>query len=506
MSEDIEIAGVKIPKSDWEASPASMRLLVTVLSERLAALEEQIKQNSQNSSRPPSSDGFGKQIKEKKKGRAPKHEGTPKAARRVRKLYPPEACSAVHQVKPEVCGFCGEGLRGEEKRPERHQVIEVPPVLPEVVEYQLHKLSCEHCGGQTRAALPQGVAPSGYGERLTAIVGLLSGPYRQSHRQVCALMEELFGVRLSRGGVGRMRQEMSTAVSGAVTEAKRYVQSQPVVNSDETSFTQGNRDGQNAQKSKGWLWVLATPLVSIFEIALSRSKGTAKAHIGENFKGIVISDRYSAYQWLALDQWQVCWAHLKRDLTAIAQRSGASKEIGEALLRRERRLFRWWHRMRDGTLTREQFALHVRHLRAGFKAELESAAALPIAQGEKTPLAKTVRTCRMLLKVEPALWTFVTTVGVEPTNNAAERALRPAVIWRRTSFGSQSQAGSEFVARMLTVSASLKAQQRSLLEFLIQACRAAREGLAPPSLLPLIPEDNPRPDDKPLLVNPALAA
>lgn len=131
-------------------------------------------------------------------------------------------------------------------------------------------------------------------------------------------------------------------------------------------------------------------------------------------------------------------------------------------------LFHWWHRVRDGTLSQELFVEAVQLLRVGLQAELEQAAQLPIAAHEKTPLAKTVRTCTQLLKVESALWTFVETPGVEPTNNAAERALRPAVIWRLTSFGSQSQAGSEFVARMLTVSSSLKAQRRSVLEFLTQ--------------------------------------
>ena len=221
-----------------------------------------------------------------------------------------------------------------------------------------------------------------------------------------------------------------------------------------------------------------------FEVVLSRSQATAKALIGEAYEGIVTSDRYSAYTWIELSHWQVCWAHLKRDLTAIAEREGASQEIGEALLRRERRLFRWWHRVRDGTLSREQFIEQVGYLRQGFKAVLQAAAALPIAPDEKTPLAKTVRTTRRLLKIELALWTFVYTEGVEPTNNAAERALRPAVIWRRTSFGSQSHSGSLFVARMLTVTTSLKAQGRNILDFLSEACLAARMGKAPPSLLP----------------------
>jgi hypothetical protein len=324
----------------------------------------------------------------------------------------------------------------------------------------------------------------GYGERLTAMVALLSGAYRLSYRQVCAVMDDLFGVRLSRGGIGRLRQEISDTVSLAVEEAKAYVQGQPVTHSDETSYPQGNRDGGNPQRTKGWLWVLVTSWVSFFEVVLSRSQATAKALIGEPFPGIVTSDRYSAYRWIEVTQWQVCWAHLKRDFTAMAERTGVSREIGEALLRRQRRLFRWWHRVRDGTLARSDFIELVNRLRAGVKAELEAATALPIAKAEKTPLAKTIRTCQQLLQVEPALWTFVQTPGVEPTNNAAERALCPAVIWRRTSFGSQSNGGSRFVSRMLTVVTSLKAQHRDVLAFLSQTCAETRLNLPTPSLPP----------------------
>ena len=153
-------------------------------------------------------------------------------------------------------------------------------------------------------------------------------------------------------------------------------------------------------------------------------------------------------------------------------------------MRRESRLFRWWHRVRDGTMSRTQFVAAVEPLRRGFKAELESAAALPIASTEKSPLAKTVRTAQKLLKLEAALWNFVYVEGVEPTNNLAEQALRTAVIWRRISFGSQSVAGSDFVSRILTVVTSLKAQQRNPLDYLTEAMRAKRLCVSAPSLLP----------------------
>lgn len=485
MSDEIEIAGIRVPRTDWDATPASIQMLVRVLNERLLALEEKVNQSSQNSSKPPSTDGFGNRAKAKGKGQnPPREQGGTSAPREARTLYSADDCRAIHEVIPLACQSCGASLSGQDRHPHRHQVIDLPPVQPDVVEYRLHELRCTDCDTVTRAPLPSGVSALGYGERVTAMVALLSGAYRLSYRQVCAVMDDLFGVRLSRGGVGRLRQEISDAVSPAVAEAKAYVQGQPVMHSDETSYPQGNRDGGNPQRIKGWLWVLVTPLVSFFEVVLSRSQATAKALIGEQFSGIVTSDRYSAYRWIEVTQWQVCWAHLKRDFTAMAERSGVSREIGEALLRRQRRLFRWWHRVRDGTLARPDFIELVNPLRAGFKAELEAATALPITNAEKTPLAKTIRTCQQLLQVEPALWTFVQTAGVEPTNNAAERALRPAVIWRRTSFGSQSNAGSLFVARMLTVVTSLKAQHRNVLAFLSQTCAAARLNRPTPSLLP----------------------
>lgn len=499
MSETIEIAGVEIPRADWDATPASVKALVVVLSERLSHIEEQLNQNSQNSSRPPSSDTFGqgKGSEEKadsdstadeppKKQR--KQGGSGSSEKKV-KLYPVEACADVVPHVPETCRHCGEVLSGVDQHPRRHQVVDIPPLTAYVVEHQLHELECECCGGRTRAELPANVPSNGYGDRLVGLIGLLSSAeHRQSHSMVCSLMKVLFAIELSRSGVNRMREQVNESLAKPVAEAHQYVQQQESLFSDETSFTQRNRDGGNPEGRKGWLWVLVTPLVSVFYVVLSRSQATAKAMIGEAFQGIVHSDRYSAYNWIDLWQRQVCWAHLKRDLTAMAQRSGASKQIGEALLRRQKRLFYWWRRVRDGTLSRAQFIQAVEKLRAGFKAELEEAAALPIGKREKSPMAKTVRTIREILKVEAALWTFVYVPGIEPTNNTAERGLRPVVIWRRTSLGSQSTAGSQFVGRILTVTRSLNAQDRNALEYLTEACRAKRLGLPAPSLLPELQE------------------
>ena len=253
---------------------------------------------------------------------------------------------------------------------------------------------------------------------------------------------------------------------------------------DETGFKQGNADGQNPDNQKAWLWVAVTPLVSFFQVLLARSTAAAVDLLGEDFRGILNSDRYSAYNWVDVDQRQLCWAHLKREFTKISERSGVSRQIGRDLLAQQKKLFRLWHRVRDGTLSRTQFQSLVLPIQERVRSLLSSGADYQIGSREKTPLAKTVRTCRQLLKVEPALWLFVKVEGLSPTNNAAERAIRPAVLWRRTSFGSQSSAGSVFVARMLTVVTSLRSQNRNVLEFMTEAVRASREGTLPPSLLP----------------------
>lgn len=217
---------------------------------------------------------------------------------------------------------------------------------------------------------------------------------------------------------------------------------------------------------------------------LSRATTAAQTILGSAFAGFIISDRCPAYNWVDEQRRQLCWAHLKRDFIQISERVGASAEIGKSLLEQEKKLFNLWYEFRNGNLTRSELKTGVEPIRSKVLSILQETADLDISNKEKTPLAKTVRTCRNLLKLELALWLFVVEEGVEPTNNAAERTIRPAVIWRRTSFGSDSAAGSLFVSRLLTVVSSLKLQERNILDFLTESVLAARSGNIPPSLLP----------------------
>ena len=201
----------------------------------------------------------------------------------------------------------------------------------------------------------------------------------------------------------------------------------------------------------------------------------AKELLGEA-PGIVISDRYSGYGWILVRRRQACWAHLIRDFRKIENAGGEAAAIGEALGECADELFHHWHRVKEGTLKRSSFRVYASQLRAEVRDLLLDGATL---EHEKVS-----GMCKEILKVESALWTFVRVEGVEPTNNAAEQAVRPAVIWRKTSFGTQSKRGSEFVERILSTVATLRIQGRNVLEYLTEACRAALRGEPAASLLP----------------------
>ena len=497
-----------VSDADWEKTPQSVKRLVAVLSERseqqqkqlndlqsqIDWLKEQLTLNSSNSSKPPSSDSEKK--KPPKRGRSGKQRGAqPGHEFHKQEFYPVESCEQVADYYPTICWNCGASLSQEVGEVLRHQVVDIPAVKPEVSEHRLHQCICTQCQCLTRATLPQSVSRKGYGPGVVARVGVLRGMYRLSQRMVREAMSDLFGIKLSLGSINNLQHDCSEAIRIPVEAAQDYMQGQLVVGADETGFAQGNVDGRNPQGRKAWLWVAVTPLVTFFLITLSRSQESAQTLLGKAFSGILRTDRHGGYTWVDLRQRQLCWAHLRRDFIRISERSGVSKSLGEALLGEQKKLFEFWYRVRDGTMSRAEFIDAVQPLRTRVQTLLSEGAAYPIGAQDKSPLAKTVRTCRRLLNFEPALWLFVTTEAVEPTNNDSERALRPAVIWRRISFGSQTEAGSLFVSRMLTTVATLRSQQRNVMEFMTQAYRAARDGHSPPSLLP----KNSTPDDQSVL-------
>jgi transposase len=453
-----------------EAALAQRDAVIAKLTARLDALEAEVarlKRNSTNSSKPPSSDppGVAREPRSptgKKRGGQPGHEG------HKRKLLPLSKVDVVVPLVPEECEHCGAGLSGRDHDPRRHQVVEIPPIRPTVTEYQLHALACDECGGTTRAELPLGVPLGAFGPRLSAMLAICTAKYRLSKRAVRELLRDFFGVELALGSVANVEQQVSAALEQPVAEAREHVRHADAVNADETSWAE--------DKKKAWLWVAATSMVTVFVIATRRSANVAKELLGEAFHGVLTTDRWSAYNWVDVRLRQICWSHLIRDFQSWVDGGGAGKPLGIELLREARRMFRWWHRVRDGTMTREEFARKMRNV------QLNVAALLTQASSCRSRRVSGMAT--EMLKLEWAFWTFIDTEGVEPTNNFAERQIRHAVLWRKGSFGTDSASGSRFVERLLTTVATLRQQERNVLEFVTASCSAALRGEAAPSLIP----------------------
>lgn len=468
---------VPFSAKEWQQTPLAVQEFVLSLVARIETLEtevaelrEQLNRNSHNSSHPPSSDGpevaskpAGQSKRNRQRGGQPGHPGT------SRKLVPLEQVNHSYDLKAEQCRQCGQQLVGTDPEPYRHQVTDIPPVVAEVTEYRLHTLACPDCGRETRAELPTGVPNSAFGPRLQAMVSLLSGRYHLSKRAVAEVMSDFFQAKLSLGSIPTLEQRTSQAIQAPVNEAQAYVKQQPVVHLDETGWFEGHQ--------KAWLWVAATAWVTVFVIRPSRGGQVVRELLTTAFTGIVVSDRWSAYNGLLSLLRQLCWAHLQRDFRAFMERGGASQRLGDALLAQVDLMFDWWYRVRDGTMPRLTFQEKMQPLQHNVGQLLRL--------GTACPQHKTAATCRNILKREAALWTFVRVDGVEPTNNLAERQVRPGVLWRKRSFGTQSQAGSRFAQRIMTVVATLKQQHRNILDYLTEACEAANWGKPPPSLLPV---------------------
>jgi transposase len=430
---------------------------------------EQLQQTSRTSSRPPSSDppqAVGQRPHHEPSGRRPGgqlgHEG------QTRALLPVEAVDVVIPVKPERCGRCQHPWLGEDPQPQRHQVTELPPVQPVVTAYPRHRVVCPACGAATRAELPAGVPAGGFGPRVQAITALGTGAYHLSKRATQSVLEDLFGVSMGWGPIANLEQATAHVLAAPVAEARAYVQAQPAAYLDET--------GWRERRHRAWLWAAVTAGVTVFVIRLSRRGKVAQERLGERFWGYVVTDRWSAYTWYPTWRRQVCWAHLLRDIEAMIARGGRSRDIGEAWRAQARQMCHWWHRVRDGTLAPASLASYLWPIRRAVERRL--------AAGQTCGLSKTEGTCRERLKLRQAWWTFVRHPEVEPTNNAAERAIRPGVLWRKGSFGTQSADGSRVVEAMMTMVATLRQPHRHVLDYLTTACGAVLQGKPPPSLLP----------------------
>jgi len=468
----MKLADPPLPPDIWAATPSAAQALILTLQERVHELEARLGQTSANSSRPPSSDPPHTPARPKaplsgrKRGGQPGHRGA------YRALLPVEQVDEVVPVLPKRCRHCQQPFpepAGRRRgRVWRHQVVELLPLAVRVTEYQMAVRRCPACGKRTRADLPDGVPRRPFGPRLTAVIALLTGRYRLSRREVRQLLQDLWQVRVSLGAVVCQEQAQSAALAPVIEEVRAAVQQAAVVNMDETGWRQ--------ERHRAWLWTVVTAELTVFRIDRRRRGAVVEGLLGADFAGVVGSDRWSAYNQFAAERRALCWAHLKRAFQGLVDRGGETEPIGCWGLAEIERLFALWHRFRAGEFGRKELQQRLIPLQARLGRLLR--------RGQASPDRKTAGLCRELRKWWPALWTFARVEGVEPTNNVSERALRPAVLWRKGSFGSDSEAGSRFAERLLTVVATCRQQGRPLLAFLVGAGAAVLQSMAAPSLLP----------------------
>lgn len=445
---------------------------------RIADLERQLalrQQNSTTTSKPPSSDGLagrqrvrGRRVKSRRKaGGQPGHPG------HHRELVPLDRVEAIVDLVPQTCRRCAHRLHARHAvgDPCRHQVTELPPIAPHVTEYRCHRRQCPACGTTTLAMLPDEFA-SQFGPQLTALVAYLTVVCRLPRQVVQRLLEGVLQIPMSLGSTQKAWEETSAAVAAPYDELQSALAQQPVLNGDET--------GHRTNGAKRWLWTLVAPTFVFYTIATSRGSDVLRRLLGATFAGVLGSDRLPTYLTYAADRRQFCWAHFRRNLLSAQEvaRTASAKRFYREALARERQLFRLWRRfrgdppVRGAPLTRPQlitkvlpiakrlFALAGRYVNA--------------ADADVSNLA------RALFVHHAHFFTFVHEEGVEPTNNAAERALRTAVQWRKIMFGTRSADGELAVARLLTVTRTCQLQQINVLAYLTAAitCSRRRHGVA----------------------------
>jgi transposase len=436
---------------------------IAQLQREVAELKARLNKDSANSSLPPSAThphakpASAKPKSKRRRGGQPGHDKHERALIRV------EDCQAVVPCIPTQCRRCGRALHGADLEPLRHQVWELPDIQPVVTEYQRHRLICA-CGSSTCGDLPVGVPSGQAGPRLIAFAGLLMACFRQSKRRAAQFLSTILNQPASAGWMVLLQNRCAEAVRPAYDELAAKLPEQAILNIDESPTREG--------PARSWVWTVVAKTFTFFACRTSRGADVPQDLLGADYKGVIHCDRAKMYWRFGRLQW--CWAHLKRDFQALIDDPCPTKtRLGHDLMRQAKGLFALWKRVRDGTISRCPFTQRMQPIRDEVEALL--------LRGYFNALTRGV--CKELWEHREHLWTFVGVEGVEPTNNAAERALRHAVIWRKLSFGTQSAAGSRFVERMLTVIETARRAGRNVFAWLTEAVRACFHRETPPPLL-----------------------
>jgi transposase len=458
--------GSLIPEDAISRQSPEAQAIIRILLAKIAELEARLNKSPRNSSLPPSSEHPHAKPAAEKERSGKKRGGQPGHAKYQRVLIPVEQCTQVVPVIPETCRHCGEPLAGSDLQPLRHQVWEIPEIKPLVSEYQLHRLICPGCSTRTCGELPAGVPSGQAGPRLVALTALLMGCFKQSKRRVALFLAQVLNQPCSAGWVVKLQNQATAALTPAYQELAAQLPAEPVLGIDESPTKEA--------RLKSWLWTFVASSYTVFALRTTRAATVLQELLTEAFEGVVNCDRAKMYGKIGRPQW--CWAHLKRDFQALIDHPDHQvKRLGRDLMRPTRQMFRHWARCRDGTITRAGMLRLMRPIREEVNGLL--------LRGVFSGNPKLMGMCNPLYNHRDWLWTFLDMGGVEPTNNVSERALRPAVIWRKLSFGTQSAQGSRFVETILTVVETCQRQSRNSFHYITAALQAHFANRPIPSLL-----------------------
>ena len=441
-------------------------------------LNQRLNQDSTNSSRAPSTDSPEAKAKRKaeEKASTPKH-GTRKQGAQPghkavsRPILPLGVDDVIVDCKPQTCAHCGQPLSEQtDPGPYRSQQYEVK-IIRRITEYRKHSITCPSCGEVTEGTLPEQAMGSAYGPEVTSLVGVLTGLCRVSRRMAKEFVEEVLEVPISVGSISNIEEELREAAQPVMEKIEEAAQSASQGNADETGF--GMKHGK-----QGWLWVLVTPCAVLFRLLVGRGREWATQLQGK-FEGILTSDRWSGYSQYPQEKHQLCWSHLVRDFKAMTESGREGKMIGTALGKEARQMFRKWHLFKRWKVSEEKkgkkismtvLESQMEGIRQRIKALLE--------EGAKQGVPK----CGPILKVEPRLWVFTREEGIEPTNNEAERNIRPAVLWKKNSYGVESDRGARYVESMLSIWATSRRNEVNPVKFLRELVYSSRANTPAPSI------------------------
>jgi transposase len=455
---------------ELRAAVASRDATIGELRARIDELERELGKNSNNSSKPPSTDSpKDKETRAPRESSGRKPGGQPGHERSQRQLLPPERVTRTRPHFPCRCSNpdCRAKLpKTPAGEPLREQTIEVPKIVPDVTEDQWHSVQCTKCQHITQAR-PKGRQRGMCGPNLIAILTLLVGVYHLSRRQAVTCVGDLLGVELSLGLVSKLEKKVGAMLKPAHDEAARAVKSADAKNLDATPWL---RSGVTET-----LWVIASKSAVVFHIVSNGTQALLEPLMG-TLKGILMSDRGSQFGFWAMDRRQICWAHLIRKFVSFSEyRDPRAQQVAGKLVLLTQTMFSSWHRVRDGTETLASFQAFVENLRPVIEGHLEGLEALGIKGVSGS--------CTDILKHREALWTFAHVAGVEPTNNHAEQLVRAFVLWRKKTFGSRSERGDLFAERVMTVVETCRKRERHVLTFLRETIEASLRAKAAPTLM-----------------------